>query len=177
MTPKVKLAPIHEDVTVTSQLLRLMVSFRWRPLADDDFIDDISQWLQEPPRSATSTSSNPDANFPPNFILIGRTIILLISFCCSLIICINSKIIVSLFNKRNFGPSHVVIERCRLCEIPTDFTRWRQTRPFSISEFVNWPSTQDNLAQSVPNRRFLEYKSRNSFRQNPPIQFNSSASV
>ena len=67
MNPNVNLPPIHVDVTVTSQMLRLIVTFRWRPLLDDNFIKDIYQWIQEP----TMTSHNPDANYPPHFILIG----------------------------------------------------------------------------------------------------------
>ena len=61
------LAPIHQDVTVTSRLLNLIVSFRWRPLIDDHVTRDIAQWLE----TASTTLSLPDANYPPDFILIS----------------------------------------------------------------------------------------------------------
>jgi len=55
-------------VTVTNRLSRLIVSFRWRPLlTNNSFQNEISHWLQETP----DESSEPDANYPPNFILIG----------------------------------------------------------------------------------------------------------
>ena len=69
MRPNVPLPPIHEDVTVTNQLSRLIVSFRWRNLLTDKSIKyDISRWLQE---TAAPESLELDANYPPNFILIG----------------------------------------------------------------------------------------------------------
>ena len=61
------LAPIHQDVTVTSQLLNLIVSFRWRPLIDANVSKDISQWLQ----AASTNVLPPNANYPPDFILIS----------------------------------------------------------------------------------------------------------
>ena len=78
MDPDVNLPNYHVDVTVTSQMLRLIVSFRWRSHLDGNFIKVISRWTQEPPAS----SLNPDANYPPNFILIG--ICLLLKFLCSI---------------------------------------------------------------------------------------------
>ena len=65
--PNVPLPPIHKDVTVTNQLSRIIVSFRWRPLLiNNSFQNEISQWLQKPPETLEL-----DANYPPNFILIG----------------------------------------------------------------------------------------------------------
>jgi len=58
--------PAHEDVTVTSQLLKLIVSFRWRPLLDANFTKEISQWLHDYP-----VSTKLDVTYPPNFIFIG----------------------------------------------------------------------------------------------------------
>ena len=72
INPNVDLPPIHVDVTVTSQMLRLIVSYRFRPYLDRKFIKDISQWIPEPP----AASHNPDANYPPNFILIGISLLL-----------------------------------------------------------------------------------------------------
>ena len=66
--PKFNYVEIHIDVTVISQMFRLIVSFRWRPLLDDNFVRDISQWIQEP----SAASLNPDENYPPHFILIGN---------------------------------------------------------------------------------------------------------
>jgi len=69
MRPNVQLPPIHDDVTVTSRLLRLIVSFRWAPFFDHHLMRDLSQWL------ASSTTGRhrrePSANYPPTFILIG----------------------------------------------------------------------------------------------------------
>ena len=59
--------PAHEDVTVTSHLLKLIVSFRWRPLLDANFTKEISQWLHEPPVSIKRSN----AIYPPSFIFIG----------------------------------------------------------------------------------------------------------
>ena len=64
--PNINLAPLHEDVTVTSQMLQLIVSFRWRRLLDANLTKVLSQWLHELPISPT-----PGANYPPNFILLG----------------------------------------------------------------------------------------------------------
>ena len=68
INPNVNLPPLHVNVTVTNQMLRLIVSFRWHSLLDGKFTQDISQWIQDP----TVTSSNPDAQYPPSFILIGN---------------------------------------------------------------------------------------------------------
>ena len=62
------LAPIHQDVTVTSRLLNLIVSFRWRPLIDVHVTRDIAQWLET---ASTTLLQFPDANYPPDFILIS----------------------------------------------------------------------------------------------------------
>ena len=70
INPKVNsdlLAPIHEDVTVTYQLFKLILSFQWRPLLDDNFTKSIKQWLYQP----SSLTSN-FITYPPNFILIGN---------------------------------------------------------------------------------------------------------
>ena len=72
MDPDVNLPNYHVDVTVTNQMLRLIVSFRWRSHLDGNFIKVISQWTGEPPAS----SLNSDANYPPNFILIGIFVLL-----------------------------------------------------------------------------------------------------
>ena len=52
--------PAHDDLTVTSELLHLMVTFRWRPLLDSNFTKEISQWIHH---SANNNS--------PNIIFIG----------------------------------------------------------------------------------------------------------
>ena len=44
--------PKHMDRNVSSQLLNLIVSFRWRPLIDDKFIESLRQW-NTPPYSST----------------------------------------------------------------------------------------------------------------------------
>jgi len=44
--------PKHMDRNVSSQLLSLIVSFRWRPLIDDKFIESLRQWNM-PPYSST----------------------------------------------------------------------------------------------------------------------------
>lgn len=36
--------PLHVDVNVTSELVNLVVSFKWRPLINDKFIDTFRQW-------------------------------------------------------------------------------------------------------------------------------------
>jgi len=58
--------PAHEDITVTSHLLKLIVSFRWRPLLDANFTKEISQWLD-----GSSGSTKLDTKYPPNFMFIG----------------------------------------------------------------------------------------------------------
>ena len=69
--PNVPLPPIHEDVTVTNQLSRLIVSFRWRTLLTDSSLkNDLSQWIDEP----LSESPTIDVKDPPNFIFIGLLI-------------------------------------------------------------------------------------------------------
>ena len=57
-----------EIIVTVSPSLQVIVSFFQSYLIDDanKLIDHISQWLQEPP-----VSLKLDANFPPNFILIG----------------------------------------------------------------------------------------------------------
>ena len=66
MYPNVNFPPIHDDVMVTSQLLQLIVSFRWLPFLEHHLMRDISQWLEQ-----ETTSPVPNANYPPIFILIG----------------------------------------------------------------------------------------------------------
>jgi len=61
------LAPIHDDVAVTSHLFNLTVSFQWRPLLDANFQKSINVWLQEPVSTMTANLS-----YPPNFIFIGN---------------------------------------------------------------------------------------------------------
>ena len=56
-------------ILTTSRSFQVIVSFFQSYLIDDanKLINHISQWLQEPPLSLKL-----DANYPPNFILIGK---------------------------------------------------------------------------------------------------------
>ena len=72
MRPNRQIPPIHEDVTVINRLFRLIVSFRWRPLLNNIIKEEVSQWLQE----TTPAPELVNANYPPNFILFGLSIIL-----------------------------------------------------------------------------------------------------
>ena len=61
------LAPIHQDITVKSQLLQTVVTFLWRPVLDANFTKEISQWAKEAPRS--------DSKYPPDFVFIGTIVL------------------------------------------------------------------------------------------------------
>ena len=68
--PNRQMPPIHEDVTVINRLFRLIVSFRWRPLINNNtFQKEVSQWLQEATPQVGLSELN--AHYPPNFILFG----------------------------------------------------------------------------------------------------------
>jgi hypothetical protein len=58
----------HGDIEVTSNILRLRLSFQWRPLITDTVINTVRQW---------ATDSQTD---PPNLILLGK---IFIKFCNS----------------------------------------------------------------------------------------------
>ncbi len=40
---------IHEDMDFISDILRLCVSFKWRPLIDNNVTDTIRKWVESPP--------------------------------------------------------------------------------------------------------------------------------
>ena len=61
------LASIHQDLTMTSHFLQLIISFRWRPLLDDFFVNEISEWLLNP----TPLPPKLGNKYPPYFVLIG----------------------------------------------------------------------------------------------------------
>ena len=61
------LASIHADLTMTSHILQLIISFRWRPLLDDFFLNEISEWLLKP----TPLQPKLGNKYPPHFVLIG----------------------------------------------------------------------------------------------------------
>ena len=63
------LPAIHQDVTVVNRLFKLIISFRSRPRINDTLKMEISNLLIQNPIS--TTPSRFDANYPPNFILIG----------------------------------------------------------------------------------------------------------
>ncbi|XP_046632225.1 N-acetylneuraminate 9-O-acetyltransferase-like [Daphnia pulicaria] len=52
----------HEDMDLTSAILKLHVSFKWRPLINTNVTDTIRQWVESPPSQR------------PNWILLGMEV-------------------------------------------------------------------------------------------------------
>lgn len=65
--PNVPLPPIHTDILVTDHLLKLIISYRWRPIINNTLQSELSQWLKNPPESP-----QPDADYPPSLIFLGE---------------------------------------------------------------------------------------------------------
>jgi hypothetical protein len=64
----------HGDMKVTSDILRLRLSFQWRPILNDAVIDTIRQWGTD------------DQSDRPHFIVIGlnfKRMILIVNFIVS----------------------------------------------------------------------------------------------
>ena len=58
----VGLSPHHEDIDYQSQMLNVRISCRWRPIIDQQLLDELEKWTA-PPAAA------------PTFFLIGKVLL------------------------------------------------------------------------------------------------------